>query len=129
MSFIVEIIITFVLDMVFSGIGETATEAGLNSVEKKLESHSISKILRGFTYAVVGILLGIISYFVFPTQVLHNQILRVIGIIISIISMGLMLCFVSWLMTRRESFWSTEKFIHGVVFGAAYSVTRALAVG
>ncbi|MFN0139301.1 MAG: hypothetical protein ACKVQW_04345 [Pyrinomonadaceae bacterium] len=132
MSFVFEIVLQFILDIAFTAFGEAAAEAGLNSLEKSLKHRTIGKVLRGVTYVVVGALLGIMSYFFLPIHVFQSQSLRLALMIVSVVSMGFVLCLVSWIMTRKrlnESFWSTEKFIHGVVFGMAYSLTRAWAVG
>ena len=129
---ILEMIFQVVLEFVFEAIVEILSELGLNVFEKTSKSKTLSPVLRGVTYLVVGTLLGVLSYFVIPVHVLQNTFLRIVGMILSPISMGLMLCLVSWIVSRKdrnEAFWSTEKFIHGVVSGASYSMARAVAVG
>ncbi len=129
---IFEAIFQVILEIVFEIIGEILSEVGLNIFERGREFRSVSSVFRAFTYLVVGTLLGILSYFVQPFHLVENMSLRIIGMILSPISMGLMLCFVSWFIYRRdrnEAFWSKEKFIQGVVFGVSYSYTRIIVVG
>ena len=129
---ILEFLFQIVLELILDVIVQILAEVGLNFLEKVIKSRTVSTILRGITYLVVGILFGILSYFVIPAHVLQNSVLRVAGIILSPIAMGLMLCAVSWFISRKdrnEPFWSTEKFIHGVIFGASYSLTRAVSIG
>ena len=129
---IFELIFQLILELVLEAIIEILSEIGLNFVEKARESKTIGPVLRCFSYIVVGVLFGILSYFVLPVHVMPNTLLRVIGMILSPVSMGLLLCLVSWIVSRKdrnEAFWSTEKFIQGAVFGISYSLARALAVG
>ena len=129
---IFEVIFQIVLEFVFELVAEIVSEIGLNFLEKARQSKTIGPIFRAVTYIVVGVLLGLLSYFVIPVHILENSAVRIFGMILSPISMGLMLCLVSWFVSRKdrgEQFWSAEKFIHGVVFGASYSIARAFAVG
>ena len=129
---IFELIFYFVIEIVFEAIGEMLAEGGLNVFGKARESRTVGPIFRTLTYVVVGSLLGILSYFVLPVHIVQSSFLRAAGSVISIVSMGFMLCLISWVISRKdrhEPFWSTEKFIHGVVFGASYSLSRAFAVG
>lgn len=132
LSALVEVLLQFLLEIVFSSVGEILSEVGFDLFEKARESRTVGPVFRGSTYLVIGCLLGVLSYFVIPVHVLQSSLLRAGGMVLSVISLGLLLCLVSWFVTRKdlgESFWSTEKFIQGVVFGASYSLTRAMVVG
>jgi len=128
---IFEVIFQFVLELVFEAIVEILSELGLNFFEKARKSKTIGPVLRGFSYIVVGVVFGILSYFVLPVHIMPNTVLRVVGMILSPGSMGLLLCLVSWIASRKdrnEAFWSIEKFIQGAVFGISYSLARTMAV-
>ena len=132
MEIIFEVVIQIVFEVVCWAVAEVVAEIGLNSLEKITRTKTIGPVLRGFTYASVGVLLGIISYFVLPNYVFQNSAIRVAGIILATILMGLMACLFGWATLRRKlslPFWSTEKFVHGVVFGASYFLSRGLAIG
>ena len=132
LSALVELIFGFVIEIVFEAIGEVLSELGFNLWENSQGIPMISPILRGITYVVVGVLLAIISYFIMPVHVVDNRVLRIAMAIASIVSMGFMMCLVSWFVVRKDRYeplWSTEKFVHGIVFGASYSITRAFVVG
>jgi hypothetical protein len=129
---IFELIFSLLLEFVFEAVFEGLAEVGLDSFAKARRSKTVGPAVRGLTYVVVGGLLGLASYFIFPGHVFQNIFLRVGGMVLSAISMGLVLCLVSWFISRKdrnEPFWSTEKFLHGVIFGGSYSLTRALVVG
>src|SRR4051794_30542304 len=109
---LVEIIIEILLEALFEGILGSAFEIGLSQLEKAPRSARLGPVFRGLIYVAVGVLAGIISYFVLPAHLFTNTFLRIAGMITSPISMGLVVCAVSWFISRKdrnEPFWSTEK--------------------
>lgn len=131
MSILVEALLSLLFELIFEGLGEILAELGFDLFEKAKSSRTLGPVLRTAFYVVFGILLGICSYFVLPVHVVENQALRILGMFVSIAGAGAMLCGVSWFVSRKdrnEGLWSTSKFIQGVCFGAAYSLTRAVAI-
>ncbi|MGE3466400.1 MAG: hypothetical protein AB7J13_05655 [Pyrinomonadaceae bacterium] len=126
-----EFIAELFIEVVLEGAVEILSEYGFDYFDKARGSRTFGPILRGVGYVLIGGILGVLSSFVIAARVVEYPALRVVGAIVSPLSMGLMLCLVSWFISRKdrhEPFWSTEKFIQGVLFGLSYSLTRAFVI-
>jgi VIT1/CCC1 family predicted Fe2+/Mn2+ transporter len=128
---IFEAILQLVLELLFETVGEVLSELGFNFFDKARRSATWNPVLIGAGYAFFGALLGLLSHFVLPHYLSPILALRVAGFVISPLFMGLMVCWVSWFVARRdrnEKFFVIDKFLHGLVFGVSYSIARAFVV-
>ncbi|MFZ1701215.1 MAG: hypothetical protein WBO10_14200 [Pyrinomonadaceae bacterium] len=90
-EFVFEIIIEFAVGLVV----EVAAGSGFHFLEVARESKTFGPIVGVVGYVIMGAVLGLLSYFLIPVHVLQNNVLRIAGMIISPILMGLSLCLVS----------------------------------
>jgi hypothetical protein len=126
---IFEVLIEFILEFLLESVAEMLIELGLYSAEIEVGSRVGNPVAVGAGYAIVGGVLGAVTFLLLPVYLIGDETLRAVGRILSPIGLGFMLCLVSWIIKRRdlgEGFFRLDKFIHGVVFGAAYSVVRYL---
>lgn len=126
---IFEGIFQIVLELLFEVAGELLSEIGLKSFENARRSATFGPLLFGTGYVVFGGALGALSYFILPRYLIPVTWLRTAGFIVSPLFMGLMLCLVSWFVTRKdrgEGFFAIDKFLYGVVFGVSYTVARSV---
>lgn len=120
----VAVILEIIFELLFEVGGEVVSEFGLSAYGKTRNSNSI---VVGFGYAIFGALLGLLTYSVFPHYLIQNEALSILTRLTSPIFLGFMLCLISWIISRRdrgEGIFRLDKFIHGIVFGVAYSLTR-----
>jgi hypothetical protein len=126
---IFEVLIQFILEFAFEAAAEVLIELGLYTAEKGATSRVWNPVVVGAGYAILGGALGAVTFMVLPDYIIGDETLRAVGRVLSPIGLGFMLCLVSWIIKRRdlgEGFFRLDKFIHGVVFGAAYSAARYL---
>jgi hypothetical protein len=128
---VVEIIVAFVLELLAESIVELGAELGIHALDRGVRSKTAGPFLAAIFYGVVGITLGYFSSIVFPGRVVESPYLRIGLMAASAVSTGLMLCLISWFIYRKdrnERFWQAGKFVTGVIFGAAYSLSRSFFV-
>jgi hypothetical protein len=126
-----EFVVSFLLEFLLESVVESAAELGIYSLEQGRRSPSVGPIMRMALYLILGAALGFLSTYLVQVHVIRISGLRVALMLFSPISMGLMLCLTSWFIYRKDRhqpFWSTQKFVTGAVFGAAYSLSRAFFV-
>ena len=127
-----EVIFELIFELLFESLGELVVELGYHGWEKTHSAVKRNPVLGLLKYVVMGCLLGIISYWVLPAHFVDNEMLQWANRILSPLVLGFMLCLFSWFIKRKdlgEGIFNTDKFLAGVIFGAAYSVTRYLVVG
>lgn len=129
MSFLFELISEFALELVIEFIGEIFVEWGFHSTAERLSAGRRNVGVLVFAYALFGAVLGWLSLYVMAAAVIETGAGAAAYFVLSPILAGLMLTSVSWVINRGirpVKFFETKKFVFGVVFGAAFTLTRAL---
>ena len=127
LSLIVEILVELGIEFVIEAVVEVLVESGLYSAELRSKSRVSSPVAVAAGYVLIGGVLGALTTLLLPGYLIGDGALRAVGRLLSPIALGFMLCLVSWIIKRRDlgqSFFSLEKLIKGVVFGASYSAMR-----
>lgn len=129
---IVEIIVELVIEIVIQFFVEILVEVGVDTTARSKRSAAIGPIVGTVVYLIVGIVLGVAASYIWPGHFVRDPSSRLAGRIASPVVMGLGLCLISWIVQRRdigEGFFSMNKFVQGIIFGAAYTFTRAMMIG
>lgn len=129
MEIIFEIIFGFLGELLLSVLGEVLIELGFEAVTEAPASKGGKKFFLGFLYAVAGLVLGALSLKLLPLMVLGNRSVAVLYFVLAPVVAGLALCAVSWIIHRgidHRPFFQLSKFIDGVVFTLAFSLTRTI---
>jgi ABC-type uncharacterized transport system permease subunit len=128
MEVIFEIIIQIILEIVLEIIAQILVELGFGWFVRWLKTKiKGDPIYIGIAYFLIGLFLGGLSLLFFPDPIIKNYGVKVLYFIFSPILIGLSLCFFNWLLKGKvigERFFRIEKFIDGVIFALAYSLTR-----
>jgi len=126
---IFEIIFSFVWELVLEIVFEVLIELGFHATAENLSNKARSRVILGVAYTFFGAGLGFASLYVFPKIVFANRVVPVLYFVVSPIIAGLSLTFVSWLVNRGirpVRLFEFDKFMFGVVFALAYSLSRVL---
>ncbi|MGD9628422.1 MAG: hypothetical protein AB7V18_04185 [Pyrinomonadaceae bacterium] len=126
-----------VLELIFGVVGEllleivveVLVEIGFHGTAERLSSKARSRVFVGLAYALFGAVLGFASLCVFPRMNFGDRLVPAVYFILSPIVAGLSLTTVSWMINRgiRPVRWfELDKFAFGVVFAAAYSISRLI---
>lgn len=129
MTFIFELIFEFALELIIEFIGEVFVEWGFHSTAERLSAGKKNVGALIFAYALFGGILGWLSIYILAPAVIETGAGAAVYFVLSPILAGLMLTSVSWVINRgirSVKFFETKKFVFGVVFGAAFTLTRAL---
>jgi hypothetical protein len=125
---IFELLFQFVFEVVLEVAAEVLTELGFSRFARAANAARRNPLVAGIGYMVLGILLGGLSTWVVPGNIIQSETLRIVNGFLSPLFLGFMLCLISWIITRRdlgEGLFRLDKFIYGVVFGAFYTLTRS----
>jgi hypothetical protein len=129
MSFVFELIFELVFGLAIEFVGEIFVEWGFHSTAERLSVGKRNVGVLALAYAVFGAVLGWLSIFVAAPAVIEMGAGAAMYFVLSPILAELMLTAVSWLINRGirpVKFFETKKFAFGVVFGAAFTLMRAL---
>jgi hypothetical protein len=124
---LLEIIIYSLGELVLQIVVEGLTELGFHSTAEKVSSRARSRLILGGAYMIFGAVLGYVSLFIFPKISFGNNVFPIFYFIVSPVVAGFALSIVSWLInrgTRPVSWFELDKFIYGVLFAVAYSLSR-----
>jgi hypothetical protein len=127
-----EVVFELIFELLFELVGEIIAALGFHAFDKARSAAAANPIWGSVKYALMGSILGLISYAVLPGYFVTNSALRWGSRIVSPLILGFMLCLVSWFIKRKdvgENLFRFDKFAAGVVFGIAYSATRYLTLG
>jgi len=124
---ILEIIVSFLGELVLEILVEILTELGFHSTAEKVSNKARSRLFLGGAYMLFGAALGYVSLFIFPKISFGNYVIPILYFIFSPIIAGFALSIVSWLINRGirpVSWFEFDKFVFGVLFAVAYSLSR-----
>jgi hypothetical protein len=122
-----EIVFEVVIDVFLGIILEVLSEAGIYAYERSRENWVLRPVVGVAGYFLLGIIVGWASAEFFPGHLRIAESARLAGRIISPFLLGLTLCLVSWVISRRdvgEPFFNWGKFVSGFVFSGSYTLTR-----
>lgn len=128
MTFIFELIFELGLELLFEFLGEILFEWGFHSTAEKLSEHKRNVFVLGAAYAFFGVVLGALSLLALRLAVIESGIAALIYFVLSPLAAGFMLTFVSWVINRGirpVRLFELDKFVYGVLFAAAFTLTRA----
>lgn len=126
-----------VLELIFGVVGEllleivveVLVEVGFHGTAERLSSKARNRVFVGAAYGIFGAVLGFASLYVFPKISFGDRLMPVAYFLLSPLLAGLSLTTVSWMINRgiRPVRWfEFDKFVFGVVFAAAYSISRVM---
>jgi hypothetical protein len=127
-----EFLIEIVLEMAIEFGAEILAEFGLGALERFREGRSLPPVIAVISYGSLGIVLGVISAYFVPGHLNFNDGLRLASRIVSPVLLGLSLCLISWIISRRdrgEPFFRLDKFISGAIMSIGFSFTRFAILG
>ncbi len=124
-----EILFSFIAELALEIAGEVLIELGFHATAEKLSNKARNRFVVGGAYAIFGAVLGFLSLYIFPKIVFANRLIPVLYFVISPIIAGFSLTIVSWLINRGirpVGLFELDKFVFGVLFALAYSLTRVV---
>lgn len=125
MSFLVELLVEFVLQLVF----ETLVEVGAHAFKRgRAPMHPAAATVG---YVLLGGLLGALSYAVFPQHVFSHPYAAVANLAVTPIVVGLAMgALGAWRVRRGKDLVRLDKFAYGYAFALAFALARfAFAAG
>ena len=126
---IIELLLSFVGEFVLELILETLVELGFHGTAERISGRAQSRLLIGGAYALFGGVLGFASLYIFPKIYFADAALPALYFVVSPILAGLSLSIVSYFINRGirpVSWFEIDKFLFGVVFAIAYSISRVM---
>jgi hypothetical protein len=124
---ILEIIFYSLGELVLELICEGLVELGFHSTAEKMSNKARNRWVLGGAYTLFGAAIGYASLFVFPKIAFANSVVPILYFVVSPIVAGFALSIVSWLINRGirpVSWFELDKFVFGVLFAVAYSLSR-----
>lgn len=129
MEIIVELAIGFFTEIILTVFGEALVELGLHSVTEGAGGKRWKPFFYAIWYALAAVVVGYLSLLVIPLVVFHGRTIVILYFVVAPLIAGISLCLVSWIINRGindRAFFQPAKFIYGVVFALAFSVTRTI---
>jgi hypothetical protein len=126
---IFEILFSFVAELVLEIVGEVLIELGFHATAERLSNKARNRFLVGGAYTIFGAGLGFLSLYLFPKILFANRLIPILYFVISPIIAGFSLTIVSWIINRGirpVSWFELDKFVFGVLFAMAYSISRVV---
>jgi hypothetical protein len=119
-EFLLEIFGEFFLQLFI----EALAEAGLHAVADPLR-RPVNPWLAALGYALLGVLLGALSLWLFPVHLIGNHTLRYLNLLITPAAVGLaMMALGMWRAQRGQTVVRLDRFTFGFLFAFALGVTR-----
>ena len=126
---IFELIFSFIGEFILELILEVLVELGFHGAAERISNRARSRFLVGGAYLLFGAILGFASLYMFPKIKFASFALPLLYFVLSPVFAGLSLTTVSYLINRGirpVSWFETDKFIFGVLFAVAYSLSRVV---
>ena len=126
---IFELLFSFIGEFILELILESLVELGFHGAAERISSRARNRFLVGGAYTLFGGVLGFASLFIFPKVEFASAVLPALYFVVSPILAGFSLSCVSYLINqgiRPVSWFEWDKFLFGVFFAVAYSVSRVI---
>ena len=126
---IFELIFSFVGEFILELILESLVELGFHGAAERISHKARNRFFVGGAYTLFGGILGFASLLIFPKIEFARAVLPMLYFLVSPILAGFSLSFVSYLINRGirpVSWFEWDKFLFGVFFAVAYSLSRVI---
>ncbi len=127
MEIILEIVFSFVAEILLAVFGEALLELGFHSLAENLGSRMWRRVAVGLLYSAAGFLMGGISLKFLSLYDFGGGNLSLLYFVISPIVAGLALCLTSWIIDRGiqdRGFFQPSKFFYGAIFALTFAAAR-----
>ncbi len=119
-----EILLQLLGEFLIQIIGEALFELGLHSMAEPFRKPP-NPWLAALGYSVFGVIVGVISLFIFPDYLVHSKAFRFANLIITPIVVGVcMAALGAWRMRRGHAVFRIDKFAYGYLFALVIAIVR-----
>ena len=128
MEIILEFVLGFVLEFVLQVFGELLVELGLRSLAEPFREREARNPFLAFAgYALLGVIVGVLSLLIFPHSFVRSAKLHGISLFITPTLAGLVMSGVGWLRRRQgRTVIRLDSFSYGFIFAFAMALVRFL---
>jgi hypothetical protein len=119
MSFIIELLVEFLVQFV----GEVLVENGLRALAEPFQSKPSPWLAAG-GYALLGLIVGLISVFIVKPQIVE-PVWRAVNLLVTPVAVGLSMMAVGWWRAKRgQTLLRLDRFAYGYLFALSFAVVR-----
>jgi hypothetical protein len=120
------------LEFLFEIVGEILLQVFLEALVE-LGLHSVAAPFRkppnpwlaAIGYAIFGAAAGAVSLLLFPSNFVTGESLRILNLVVTPISVGLLMCVIgAWRIRRGQSVLRIDRFAYGYLFALSLALIR-----